>query len=259
MIFLRTYKGYLIDLDGTIYRGNERIEGAAEFITNLMNNRIPYLFLTNNSAYTQEQIANKLNQMNIRATPNDVFTSGIACASFIKQQNKHATCFVIGEDGLIQAFQNEELKIVKDENCDYVVIGIDRKITYEKFATACLAIRNGATFISTNPDITIPTERGLLPGNGALTSVIALSTGKKPIFIGKPETIIVHQAIKLLQVPKTDILMVGDNYNTDIQAGIKSGIDTLLVFSGVTQINDLQHVKQKPTYYINRLNEWKIV
>ena len=247
MIFLKTYKGYLIDLDGTIYQGNEPIEGAAELITNLVNHRIPYLFLTNNSAYTQEQIANKLKQMDIPSTPKDVFTSGIACASFIRQQNKHATCFVIGEDGLIQAIQNEGLQIAKDENCDYVVVGIDRKITYEKFAIACLAIRKGATFISTNSDVSIPTERGLLPGNGALTSVISMSTGQEPIFIGKPETIIVNEAIQLLQVPKSDILMVGDNYKTDILAGIHAGIDTLLVLTGVTQLHDLQTVKKMPT------------
>lgn len=119
-----------------------------------------------------------------------------------------------------------------DENPDFVVVGLDRDITYEKLAKACLAVRNGATFISTNGDIAIPTERGLLPGNGSLTSVVAVSTGVDPIFIGKPESIIMEQALKVLGIEKNEALMVGDNYDTDILAGINAGMHTLLVHTG---------------------------
>ncbi|MGM8211967.1 TIGR01457 family HAD-type hydrolase [Virgibacillus sp. W0430] len=252
---MKNYKGYLIDLDGTMYRGNERIEAAAEFINHLQLNNIPYLFLTNNSAYTQATISEKLNKMGIPSTEEHVFTTSKATAKYILQKKEKARCFVIGEEGLIQALNDEQL-VVTDENCDFVISGIDRNITYEKLAKACIEVRNGATFISTNSDVAIPTERGLLPGNGALTSVITVSTGVEPIFIGKPETIIMNEAVSQLNVNKSDILMIGDNYDTDIQAGIQAGIDTLMVFTGVTQYEELPKLKQKPTYHVKNLAEW---
>ena len=135
-------------------------------------------------------------------------------------------------------------------------MGIDRSINYEKLAIACLAVRNGAMFISTNGDIAIPTERGLLPGNGSLTSVVAVSTQTKPIFIGKPEKIIMEQALEVLGVPKEETLMIGDNYDTDIMAGMNAGIDTLLVHTGVTTKEMLQTYERRPTYVVDSLKEW---
>ncbi|MGM8365194.1 TIGR01457 family HAD-type hydrolase [Virgibacillus sp. W0181] len=252
---MKNYKGYLIDLDGTMYRGNERIEAAAEFIEHLNTNNIPYLFVTNNSAYTRSFISDKLNKMKIPSSPAHVFTSSNATASFIKQRKEKARCFVIGEEGLVRALQDENLTVV-EEDCDFVVTGIDRYITYEKLAKACIEIRNGAKFISTNSDTAIPTERGLLPGNGALTSVITVSTGVQPTFIGKPESIIMEEAVLQLKMKKEDIIMVGDNYYTDIQAGIRAGIDTLMVFTGVTQYEELEQIVQKPTYYVRNLADW---
>ena len=140
---------------------------------------------------------------------------------------------MIGEDGIHTAIQEKGLSI-NMENVDFVVIGMDRSISYEKFAIACLAVRGGATLVSTNADIAVPTERGLLPGNGSLTSVITVSTKTEPIFIGKPEAIIMEQALKVLGTAKEETLMIGDNYDTDIMAGMNAGIDTLLVHTGIT-------------------------
>ena len=145
-----------------------------------------------------------------------------------------------------------------DEDPDYVVVGIDRTITYEKLAKACIAVRNGATFISTNGDIAIPTERGLLPGNGSLTAVITVSTEVEPIFIGKPESIIMEQALTQLGTSKEETLMIGDNYRTDILAGIHAGIDTLLVHTGVTTKEHLETVEEQPVYTAQTLDEWRI-
>ena len=251
----KQYKGYLIDLDGTMYRGNEPIEAAAAFVDKLNKKDIPYLFLTNNSTSTPAAVSEKLNQMNIKSTPEHVFTSSLATAKYIKHKKVDAHCFVVGETGLPDALEGEGLT-VSDENCDYVVVGLDRAITYEKLAKACLAVRKGAEFISTNSDIAIPTERGLLPGNGALTSVITVSTGKQPTFIGKPETIIMDEALNVLGLSKQETLMVGDNYHTDILAGIHSGVDTLMVFTGVTPYEDYPTLVEKPTYYVRNLQEW---
>lgn len=254
-ISLKTYKGYLIDLDGTMYRGKERIDAASPFIHALIDKDIPYLFVTNNSSLTQQDVVDKLETMAIPSTPNHIMTSSMATAKYIHHQQASARCMVIGERGLYDAFEKEDLQIV-DDACDYVVIGIDRHLTYEKLAKACLAVRGGAKLISTNSDAAIPTERGLVPGNGALTSVVSVSTGVEPTFIGKPEPIIMEQALTMLGVPKEDVIMVGDNYETDISAGIRSGIDTLMVFTGVTPFSMYEKLKTKPTHYVNDLYEW---
>lgn len=250
-----TYNGYLIDLDGTIYLGNERIETAVRFIKNLHKHGVPYLFVTNNSAKTPEQVAKTLNDMDIPATPGHVFTSGMATAKYIRKIKENARCYMIGGDGLQEALVQEGA-VLEDTNCDFSIIGMDRHITFEKYAKACLAVRDGATFLSTNADASIPTERGMLPGNGALTSVITVSTGVEPTFIGKPEAIMMEEALRVLGTTKSETLMIGDNYETDIKAGLQSGIDTLMVLTGVTQYEDLAHIKEKPTYYVENLEKW---
>ncbi|MEO2073877.1 MAG: TIGR01457 family HAD-type hydrolase [Bacillus sp. (in: firmicutes)] len=254
---MKKYKGYLIDLDGTMYRGSERIEAASDFVKNLRDNGIPYLFVTNNSSRTPAQVAEKLVSFDIPAEENLVFTTSQATANFIYEQKKDASVYVIGEEGIQTAIEEKGFSFA-EEDADYVVIGIDRSITYEKLAVACLAVRNGATFISTNGDIAIPTERGLLPGNGSLTSVISVSTQTKPIFIGKPESIIMEQALKVLGTSKEETLMVGDYYDTDILAGMNAGMDTLLVHTGVTTKELLSGYDRKPTHVVDSLDQWKL-
>lgn len=251
---MKKYKGYLIDLDGTMYLGNERIEAASEFIDALREKNIPHLFVTNNSTKRPEQVAEKLNDMGIKADTDQIFTTSMATANYIKQQKEDAKVYAIGEDGLDYALKSKGLQRVED-NADFVVIGMDRQINYEKLAIACLNVRAGAKFISTNGDIMLPTERGMLPGNGSLTSVITVSTGTQPQFIGKPEPIIMEMALKSLGYTKEETLMVGDNYETDILAGIHAGMDTLLVFTGVTKEEQLKD-RVTPTFKINTLEEW---
>lgn len=252
---MKGYRGFLIDLDGTIYRGNEVIEEAVQFIDSLQKRNLPYLFVTNNSSKTPEYVANKLMKMGINVTRDHIFTSSMATAKYIKQQYNQAKIYKIGGEGLEQALLDEGFTLVQ-ENADLVIIGIDQNITYEKLAQACFEIRKGAKFISTNADKAIPTERGLAPGNGALTSVLEVSTGVKPIFIGKPEPIIIEQAMERLGTKKEETLLIGDNYDTDILAGIRAGIDTLIVHSGVTTKEMLQNVEIPPTYSVNSLAEW---
>ena len=254
---MKKYKGYLIDLDGTMYKGSERIEAASDFVKNLRDNGIPYLFVTNNSSRTPAQVAEKLVSFDIPAEEKMVFTTSQATANFIYEQKKDASVYVIGEEGIQTAIEEKGFSVAGVE-ADFVVIGIDREITYEKLAVACLAVRNGATFISTNGDIAIPTERGLLPGNGSLTSVISVSTQTKPIFIGKPESIIMEQALKVLGTDKEETLMVGDYYDTDILAGMNAGMDTLLVHTGVTTKELLTGYDRQPTFVVDTLDQWKL-
>lgn len=252
---VKTYGAYLIDLDGTMYLGNERIDAADKFVDALHDKQIPYVFLTNNSSKTQEQVSEKLRNMGIRSTPDHVFTSSMATAKYIKRQKNDARCFVIGEEGLFDALEKENLTIA-DDDVDFVIVGIDRAVTYKKLAKACLAVRNGAKFVSTNSDVALPTERGMMPGNGAITSVITVSTGIEPVFIGKPESIIMDEALSAFGFSKDEALMVGDNYYTDILAGINAGVDTLMVFTGITPIEDLGKFETKPTHHVQLLSEW---
>lgn len=254
---MKKYKGYLIDLDGTMYKGTERIEAASDFVKKLRDNGIPYLFVTNNSSRTPAQVAEKLCDFDIPAEEALVFTTSQATANYIYDKNQAASVFAIGEEGIQTALEEKGFRFT-EENADFVVVGIDRAISYEKLSIACLAVRNGATFISTNGDIAIPTERGLLPGNGSLTSVITVSTQTKPIFIGKPESIIMEQALKVLGTSKEETLMVGDYYDTDILAGMNAGMDTLLVHTGVTTKELLAGYDRKPTYAIDSLDRWEV-
>ncbi len=254
---VKKYKGYLIDLDGTMYRGTELIEEAADFIKKLNEKNIPYLFVTNNSSRTPAQVAEKLRKFTIPAEEEQVFTTSQATANYIHNLKNDASVYVIGEEGIRSAIEEKGLSFA-EEQADFVVVGIDRSISYEKLAIGCLAVRNGATFISTNGDIAIPTERGLLPGNGSLTSVITVSTQTQPIFIGKPESIIMEQALAVLGTSKEETLMVGDNYDTDIMAGINAGMDTLLVHTGVTKKEHLSRYEVQPTYVVDSLDEWEI-
>lgn len=254
---MKKYKGYLFDLDGTIYRGKEPIPEAVEFVKQLKDAGIPYMFVTNNAARTREDMADTLQSMDIPAEPENVITSSMATASYIKEKKPLGSVYVIGEAGLLNAIRNEGLTL-DSENPDYVVVGLDRNLTYEKLALGSIAIRNGATFLSTNPDASIPTERGLLPGNGAITSVLKVATNTEPIFIGKPEPIIIRQALELLKLDPSEAIMVGDNYHTDILAGIHAGVDTLLVHTGVTRKADLEHVGDQPTYFVETLEDWSI-
>ncbi|MGE7684597.1 TIGR01457 family HAD-type hydrolase [Peribacillus simplex] len=253
---MKSYKGYLIDLDGTMYRGTKQIAEAAGFINDLRKRDIPYLFVTNNSSRTPAQVADKLRSIGISTEDDQVFTTSMATANYIAEQKKDASVYVVGEEGIIEALKEKGMTLV-EEHPDFLVMGIDRGVNYEKLSKACLAVRNGAVFISTNGDIAIPTEQGLLPGNGALTSVVSVSTQVQPIFIGKPESVIVEQALRVLGVPKEETIMVGDNYDTDILAGINAGIDTLLVHTGVTTKERLKQYKEQPTYVVNTLDLWR--
>lgn len=252
------YKGYLIDLDGTMYRGNERITGAREFIDYLNDNKLPYLFITNNSSATREEVAAKLIQMGIEASPENILTSAIAAANYISQKHSRSVVYMIGEKGLYNALKSSGCEVVSNDAvyADYVIVGIDRELSYNKLAEASLLIQNGATFLSTNKDPAIPTEKGLLPGNGAITAALSTASGTEPIYIGKPEALIMNEAAEQLGLHMKDILMIGDNYLTDIMAGIQVQMDTLMVLTGYSKEGDIDPSIGSPTYIAKNLTDW---
>ena len=252
---MKHYKGYLIDLDGTMYKGTEEVDGAAQFIDYLNQQGIPHLYVTNNSTKTPEEVTAKLREMHIDAKPEEIVTSALATANFIANEKANASVYMIGGSGLKAALLDRRLTLRRDKHVDYVVIGLDEQVTYDKLAIATLAVREGATFISTNPDVSIPKESGLLPGNGAITGVVSVSTGQQPQFIGKPEPVIMDIALDILKLDKADVAMVGDLYDTDIMSGINVGVDTIHVQTGVTSFAEIQEKDVPPTYSVKDLNE----
>lgn len=253
-----TYQGYLIDLDGTIYKGKERIPAGERFIERLQEKGIPYLFVTNNTTRTPEQIQTMLSsQFNVHTSLETIYTATLATIDFMNDLAKEKTVYVIGEEGLKSAIR--EAGYVEDtDNPAYVVVGLDWNVDYEKFVTATLAIQKGAVFIGTNPDLNIPTERGLLPGAGSLLALLEAATRVKPMVMGKPEAIIMHKALEHLGTECSQTVMVGDNYLTDIRAGIDNGFPTLLTLTGFTSKEEVADLPIAPTHVVNSLDEWNL-
>ncbi|TVP91813.1 TIGR01457 family HAD-type hydrolase [Alkalibacterium sp.] len=251
------YNGYLIDLDGTMYKGKEPIKEAPGFIRRLKEKGIPFLFLTNNSTSTPEEVAIRLQaQFNIPAKAEDIYTSSLAAADYVKSLEGNRV-YVVGEKGLRNALTDAGCDLVKTD-IDHVVVGLDTQLTYETCVTASLAIQEGASFIATNKDTNLPNERGLVPGAGSIVALIEKSTRVEPVFVGKPESFIMASALKKLGLEKSEVLMVGDNYETDILAGINNGVDTLLVLTGFTRKEDLTMLSEQPTHTVETLDDWSV-
>lgn len=251
-----TYKGYLIDLDGTIYLGKAPIPAAKGFVEELQRRQLPFLFVTNNTTKSPITVVNRLaNEFDIHVNEAQVYTASLATIDFMKDDNKGKKVYVIGEAGLIDLILSAGFQW-DEENPDYVVVGLDSQVTYEKLTIATLAIHRGATFIGTNPDKNIPTERGLEPGAGSLISLLETATRVKPIFIGKPEAVIMEKSLERIGLTKEEVIMVGDNYETDILSGINNGIDSLLVLSGFTPKEAVATLPVEPTYVLDSLEEW---
>ncbi|MFL4424075.1 TIGR01457 family HAD-type hydrolase [Streptococcus uberis] len=252
------YKGYLIDLDGTIYKGRERIPAGERFIQRLQEQEIPYLLVTNNTTRTPQMVQDMLaQQFNIQTPLETIYTATMATVDYMKDMNRGQTAYVIGETGLKSAI-SEAGYIEDKENPAYVVVGLDSQVTYDMLATATLAIAKGALFIGTNPDLNIPTERGLMPGAGSFVALLEAATRVKPVFIGKPNAIIMNKALDILQVERSEAIMVGDNYLTDIMAGIQNDIASLLVTTGFTKAEEVPNLPIQPDYVVASLDEWDI-
>jgi len=250
------YSGYLIDMDGTIYLGSEPIPAGKRFVDSLQEKEIPFLFVTNNTTKSPASVQNRLaNEFDIHVESKLIYTASLATIDYMKDDAKGKKVYVIGEAGLIDLILDAGF-VWEDEKPDYVVVGLDSEVTYEKFTIATLAIQKGATFIGTNSDKNLPNERGLVPGAGALISLLETATQTEPIYVGKPEAVIMEKALDRIGLSKDEVLMVGDNYETDIRSGINNDIDTLLVLSGFTPKSAVPSLPVPPTYVIDSLDEW---
>lgn len=251
---MKKYQSYCFDLDGTVYHGKEVIPEAKAAIKRLREKGLKPFYVTNNAKMTQQQIYDKLSGMGIELELDHIMTSAIATAKYIANHYPQKTVYMLGEDGLREALLAEGIKIV-DNHADIVVQGIDFHITYEKMEEACYQLQHEAIFIATNSDIKVPRERGFAPGNGSLVNLISGVTNKKPLFIGKPEQHLLQIIQQNFNLEKEEMIMIGDNYDTDILAGVNFGIDTLHVNTGVTPTDEMKLKPRPATYSMQSLDE----
>ena len=246
--------GFICDMDGVIYHGNRILEGVPEFINWMQQNNKKFVFLTNSPERTPHELSMKLERMGLSVSPDHFYTSAMATASFIASQKPDATAYVIGEAALTKALYDKGI-YMNDVNPDYVVVGETSTYSFEKIEKAVNLVRNGAKLIGANPDITGPTEKGIMPATGALIAPIEIATGKKAYFVGKPHPLLLRHGLKKLGCHSQDIAFVGDRMDTDIIAGIESNVDTVLVLSGVTAMEDIDRYPYRPKYILNGVGD----
>ena len=246
--------GYLIDMDGVLYRGTELIPGAALFIQQLREREIPFRLLTNNSQRTRRDVVAKLARLQIDIEEEHVFTSAIATARYLAQQKPEGTAFVIGEGGLLNALHTNGYAVV-DHDPDYVIVGEGRTFNLELVESAVRMIGKGAKLIATNMDPNCPTQNGLRPGCGAMVAMLELATGLKAFSVGKPSPIMMRAARKELDLATDETTMIGDTMDTDILGGVQLGFHTVLVLSGGTHREDLKNFAYGPEMIVDSLAE----
>jgi 4-nitrophenyl phosphatase len=256
---MKKYQGYFIDLDGTTYKGKKQIPAAGRFIARLQEAGKQVLFVTNNSTRSPQFVADNLRlNHHINVTADNVYTTALATADYLASiAPAGSKLYVVGESGLKDALRDRNFILTADHP-QYVVVGLDTAVTYQKLETAVLLIRAGAKFIGTNADSNLPNERGMVPGAGSLVKLVEYATQQQPLMIGKPEAIIMEMALKKAQLSKDEVIMVGDNYHTDIEAAINVGMDSLLVYTGLSRPQEVAKEKIQPTYTVNSLDEWQL-
>lgn len=251
-------RALIIDMDGVLWHGNQAIAGLTDFFQTLRDINLRFILATNNASHTPQQYVQKLADMGVTVDVEEIMTSAMATAMYLAEQMNPAETrvFVVGEDGATQALLEQgftltglyEINGETSRGADVVVCGKDHTINWDKLATATLNIRAGAKFIGTNGDNTLPTELGLIHGNGAILAALQTATGVSPTIIGKPEPIMYQQAIARLGADLAETIAIGDKLETDILGAVRTGIRSLMVLTGVSTEADLKASEYQPTW-----------
>lgn len=233
---------WLSDMDGVLVKENRALPGAQDFLDALNRQHMPFLVLTNNSIFTNRDLSARLANSGLYVPEDNIWTSANATAAFLSQQSPSSTAYVIGEAGLTTALHGAGY-VMTDTHPEYVVLGETRNYDFNALTHAIRLIAGGAKFICTNPDVTGPSDAGILPATGSIAAMIKAATGRDPYYVGKPNPVMIRAALNQIGVHSEDAAMVGDRMDTDIQAGVEAGLRTHLVLSGST---DRTQVAQYP-------------
>ena len=247
-------RGFICDMDGVIYHGNKVLPGVIEFVQWLQENNKNYLFLTNNSGMTPKELHHKLKRMGLDVSENHFYTSALATAEFLKTQAPGCSAFVIGEAGLLNALYDAGITM-NDVNPDYVVIGEGRNYSLDSLTKAVNLVLGGAKLIGANSDVSGNIENGMAPACRALIAPVEMATGKQAYFCGKPNPLMMRTGLRLLGCHSEEAVIVGDRMDTDIVAGTESGVDTVLVLSGVSDTETVKTYAYQPTVILNGVGD----
>ena len=254
MEMIREKSGFICDMDGVIYRGNQLLPGVREFVDWMNREGKKFLFLTNSSERSPKELQQKLGRMGLRVGEEHFYTSALATARFLSRQAPGCTAYVIGAPGLLNALYDCGITM-NDVDPDYVIVGETATYNFEMISKAVRLVLRGARLIATNSDLTGPVENGVAPACRALVSPVELATGKRAYFMGKPNPLMMRTGLKLLDVHSEEAAMVGDRMDTDVIAGLESGLDTVLVLSGCTSRSELDDYPYRPTYILNGVGD----
>lgn len=251
---IRSKRAFIVDMDGVIYHGNRLLRGASEFVDWLKEHDKAFLFLTNSSERSPIELSQKLARLGIEVEPEHFYTSALATAGFLATQMPGGSVYVIGEPGLISALYDAGFTM-NNENPDYVVVGEGRGYSLEALERAVRLVTQGARLIGTNPDRNGPSEQGLVPACGALVAPIEIATDTKAYFVGKPNPLMMRQALGRLNARREETAIIGDRMDTDIVAGVEAEIETVLVLSGVTRLEDIATFAYRPRHILEGVFE----
>ena len=241
-------------MDGVVYHGEQLLPGVSKFVDWLKANDKRFIFLTNASDRTPQQLQQKLARMGIQLQASRFYTAALATAEFLSNNHPGASAFIIGDQGLQNALRDAGIS-ANENNPDFVIVGETRSYSFDIIEHAVNLVQRGARIIGTCPDLKIQEGERIVPGVGALVAPIELATGCKTYFMGKPNPLMVGQALKKLNCNRNETVIIGDNMSTDIIAGIESELDTVLVLSGVTNRRDLRKFAYHPRYVLENIGE----
>jgi 5'-nucleotidase len=242
----REIRSWLMDMDGVLVREEHAVPGAPEFIARLRELDIPFLVLTNNSIYTQRDLALRLRRTGLEVPEESIWTSALATAQFLADQRPGGTAFVIGESGLTTALHDAGYTMTESDP-DYVILGETRTYSFERITRAIRLISSGSRFIATNPDNVGPTPDGPLPATGSVAALVSRATGVDPYYVGKPNPLMMRSALNAIQAHSESTAMIGDRMDTDIVAGLEAGLETILVMTGVTTPGEAERYSYRPS------------
>ncbi|MEX2672139.1 MAG: HAD-IIA family hydrolase [Phycisphaeraceae bacterium] len=244
--------GYLIDMDGVIYRGGRLIPQADRFIADLLRLDVPFTFLTNNSQRTRRDVVASLSRMGIKVSEDHVYTCAMATARFLARQKPNGSAFVIGEGGLVTALHRHGFS-VDDRDPDFVVVGEGRTFTAESIEAALNMVLNGAKLVATNLDPNCPTANGTRPGCGALVAMLESASGRPAFSVGKPSPVMMRDARKMIGLTADETVMIGDTMETDILGGVQMGYHTVLTLTGTTGREDVAAYAYQPDLIVDSI------
>jgi NagD protein len=243
---------YLMDMDGVLVHEEHIIPGADEFLSELRDQGIPFMLLTNNSIYTPRDLRARLLRTGLDVPESAIWTSALATAKFLDTQRPGGSAYVIGEAGLTTALHSIGY-VLTDSDPDYVVLGETRTYSFEAITKAIRLVDGGARFIATNPDESGPSREGLLPATGSVAALIARATGREPYFVGKPNPLMMRSALRAIGAHSESTLMIGDRMDTDVRSGLEAGLQTILVLSGISGAETAERFPYRPTLVIESI------